>query len=247
MNRLVFLVVLLVLVGLFGCTPIGDGVLRKESADRPVGAGLAIPLSGQAVEPISLPVLDASTKRMISEYGPLIKACGREYGFDWRLILAMIKQESRYVPDAVSEKGAQGLMQIMPVTGEEVARDLSIKDITHPESNIRGGVFYLRRLYDFFDEAEDVERLKLALAAYNAGLGRVYDAQDVAAYLLDDPEKWESVKTAMPLLSKRFWTLHRNIWSEEKPRTGWFGDGGETIAYVERVIEYYDEFRLLLN
>ena len=76
----------------------------------------------------------------------------------------MIHAESGYNPHAVSAKGAQGLMQLMPKT----AQGLKVADSMNPSDNIRGGVRYLRFLLDTFKGDES-----LALAAYNAGMGSV--------------------------------------------------------------------------
>jgi membrane-bound lytic murein transglycosylase MltF len=158
-----------------------------------------------------------------------------------------MKQESRFSRAAESDKGAEGLMQLMPVTGEELARKLELDDISHPEHNIQAGIFYLRKLYDLFEGSGDADRLKLTLAAYNAGLSRVIDAQELASYLHAKPAEWEAVKDALPLLSKRFYTLHRSVWGQDKPKSGWFGNAGQTLKYVDSVMDYYDDFRLALN
>lgn len=230
-----------------GCTPLGESVARK--AENPaVISNLAGSLSAnQGVDTDPAPPLDPLTREIIEKYGQTIRHYSERYGFDWRLILAMIKQESRFSPQAESQKGAYGLMQIMPVTEVEVARILDVDDLSHPRNNIRGGIFYLKRLYGIFSAADEADRLKLALAAYNAGLSRVYDAQEIATYLRDKPMKWESVKDAMPLLSRRYNTLHMSVWQQDRPRSGWFGNARQTIQYVDAVMNYYDDYRLYLN
>jgi soluble lytic murein transglycosylase-like protein len=98
------------------------------------------------------------------EFEPIVKSVALEYGVDKNLVKAVIHAESGYNPNAVSPKGAQGLMQLMPKT----ARGLSVPNSFDPKDNIRGGVRYLKFLLDTFKG--DVT---LALAAYNAGLSRV--------------------------------------------------------------------------
>jgi len=95
-----------------------------------------------------------------TQYEYLIKRYAKKYGVDTALIKAIIHAESDFNPYAVSSKGAQGLMQIMPGT----ARDLSVQDVFDPEDNIRAGVQYLKMLLKKFKG-----NLPLSLAAYNAG------------------------------------------------------------------------------
>lgn len=90
----------------------------------------------------------------------IVLQAAQEYDVDAALIRAIIMVESSNNPHAVSHRGAQGLMQLMPTT----AKWLGVEDSFNPEANIDAGVRYFRRLLDRFDG--DVE---LALAAYNAG------------------------------------------------------------------------------
>ncbi|TVQ85906.1 MAG: lytic transglycosylase domain-containing protein [Chromatiaceae bacterium] len=97
-------------------------------------------------------------------YDPLVQRYAREFGADPAMIHAIIAQESNYRPDAVSPRGAQGLMQLMPGT----ARDMGVQDAFDPAQNIRGGVrYYMMRLRQLNGNVD------LALASYNAGLGAV--------------------------------------------------------------------------
>lgn len=108
-----------------------------------------------------------------SEFDPIIQSLCSEYGVDRSLVKAVIHAESGYNPNAVSPKGAQGLMQLMPKT----AQGLKVSNTLDPKENIRGGIKYLRFLLDTFKG--DVT---LTLAAYNAGLSRVSQYGGVPPY-----------------------------------------------------------------
>lgn len=88
----------------------------------------------------------------------------KDFNLDEALIKAVIKVESNYDPKAVSAKGAQGIMQLIPST----ARAMQVSDPFNAADNIRGGSRYLRQMLDQFGG-----NLELALAAYNAGPGNV--------------------------------------------------------------------------
>ncbi len=94
----------------------------------------------------------------------IIKVASQKYRIPESLIRAVIKQESNFDQTAVSNKGAMGLMQIMPDT----AKLLGVEDAFNAEENIFGGTRYLRELINVYEG-----NLNKALAAYNAGPGRV--------------------------------------------------------------------------
>ncbi|MBI5192503.1 MAG: lytic transglycosylase domain-containing protein [Nitrospirae bacterium] len=99
-----------------------------------------------------------------SEFNKLIETKSYKYGLDPALVKAVIAVESDFNPNAISEKGARGLMQLMPMT----ANELGVFDSFNPDANVDGGTKYLRYLLDYF--SWDVD---LALAAYHAGIMRV--------------------------------------------------------------------------
>jgi len=112
-----------------------------------------------------------------------------QYGFDWRLVLAQIYQESRLDPHAYSKSGAIGLMQLMPAT----AKDMGFDDVTGIENNVHAGIRYMAWLRDtyFHDPAmPEAVRVDFALAAYNAGPGRVRRWRASAVDHGVDPDRW---------------------------------------------------------
>ena len=94
---------------------------------------------------------------------PFIRYYCRRHGLDPNLVRAMVEVESGFETKAVSPKGAAGLMQIMPGTG----RDLGLADAFDGANNLEAGIRYMRALMDAYGD------VRLALAAYNAGPGRV--------------------------------------------------------------------------
>jgi soluble lytic murein transglycosylase len=122
------------------------------------------------LQPGVLPSVARLTAANIEE---LIEAFGAEHGLDAALIKAVIQVESNFNHRAISRKGAQGLMQLMPST---IWR-LSVGDAYDPHENIGAGVRYLRQLLDQFRGD-----LRLALAAYNAGENAVLRYRGVPPY-----------------------------------------------------------------
>jgi soluble lytic murein transglycosylase-like protein len=103
----------------------------------------------------------------------LVHDIAERHKLDPVLVKAVIEAESNWNPDAISHKGAQGLMQLVPGT----AGDLGVKNVFDPEQNIEAGVRHLRMLLEKYDG--DLDK---ALAAYNAGAGAVDRAGGVPNY-----------------------------------------------------------------
>lgn len=169
----------------------------------------------------------------LSRYDDLIHWHAVSHGLDWRLVTALIQEESGFRPEAVSPKGAIGLMQVRAIA----ARDVGETDFSAPSDNIRTGVRYLRRLEGVFAAAaEGRDRLALVLAAYNMGPAHVQDAQILARHYGYDPHRWDNAMALMlPLLEDpRF---HRRLPSG-------YARGRATVTYVERILNRYERFKL---
>jgi hypothetical protein len=133
----------------------GDGTVHFTNAPTdPRYKNLAGYSSGTSAGFLRLPRADTA------RYAAEIKAASERYGVPERLVQAVIRVESAFNPRAVSVKGAQGLMQLMP----ETASMLGVRNSFDPKQNIDGGVRHLHGLIERFGND-----LPLALAAYNAG------------------------------------------------------------------------------
>jgi hypothetical protein len=108
-----------------------------------------------------------------SKFDKFILQAGRKFDVDVALVSAVIQAESDFNPREISNKGARGLMQLMPATAER----FGVSDSYDPEANIYGGVRYLRWLLETFHGNAD-----LAVAAYNAGEGNVWKYNGVPPF-----------------------------------------------------------------
>lgn len=163
----------------------------------------------------------------LPRYEAVIKEASARYGFDWRLIAAQIYQESHFDPYAESHAGAYGLMQLTLNTAES----LGVTDIYDPRQNIVAGVRHLKALYEHFDKAWGTDRMNIALAAYNIGIGHIEDARNLARSLGLDPNRWSSLAKTLPML--RFRKYYRNA------KYG-YASGTQPIIYIHQIVIFYD-------
>ena len=178
-----------------------------------------------------------SVKGEISPYDHLVKKYAEKYDFDWRLIVAQMFQESTFNPKAKSWVGARGLMQVMPDTGKQIGE----KNLFDPETSVRAGMKYLEWLHRKFEDKNITPEnmMWFTLASYNAGLGHVYDAKDLAEEKGWDRKVWfGNVENAMLLLSeKKYYS---------KARYG-YARGREPYDYVRKIAQRYRTYAALLK
>ncbi len=163
--------------------------------------------------------------KTVSPYDDLIKKYATGLGWDWRLLAALVYQESKFSISSKSHRGARGLMQVMPKT----AKHYGIDDLTDPDMNLFAGTSHLKRLQKMFSkyELEPDELLKFTLAAYNAGEGRIKYLRCLATEMQADPCKWEEVAGIIPLVCKD------PVLDLSKFK------GEETIGYVNNIMSLY--------
>jgi membrane-bound lytic murein transglycosylase MltF len=154
------------------------------------------------------------------------EAAARETGFGWRLLAALGYQESRWRASAVSPKGAQGVMMLMPRT----ATKMGVKNVFVADENIMGGARYLAYMKERIPKRIlDPDRTWLALAAYNIGIGHLEDARIITQMRKKNPDRWSEVRANLHRLSDPAW--HTRV------KRG-YANGRETVQFVERVSQF---------
>lgn len=167
----------------------------------------------------------------LSPYDEIVHKYAEDFSFDWRLIVAQMYQESRFNPKAISDAGAEGLMQMLPATAEQIG----INELDNPDKSIYGGIRYLDYLRSRFEDDLHLEdRTWFTLAAYNAGYNRVKRARELAEQMDLDKDRWfENVEIAMLMLARPY----------EK-------DGeyvrdcrcGQTVVYIREIKTLYNNY-----
>ena len=141
-------------------------------------------------------------------------------GFDWRWFKAQGFAESRLDPTARSWVGARGLMQLMPTTYREiVSQNPDFGPIDKPEWNIAAGIYYNRRLWDFWHLVPYDERRNFMFASYNAGRGPIIKAYNIVTSRWPADTTWANVVKVAP-------TIHPWRYTE-------------TVGYVRRINAVY--------
>ena len=166
---------------------------------------------------------EADWKRFESTIA-LFRKYGERYSFDYLMVAALGYQESRLNQNARSHVGAIGIMQLMPDT----AKGLKVGDITKAEPNVHGGFKYLRQIYDRHLDTEGLDeqnRTLFAIAAYNAGSGRVARLRAEASEKGLDPNVW--FNNVELIAARRV--------------------GQETVVYVRNIYKYYIAYKLQLD
>lgn len=172
----------------------------------------------------------------ISPYDDDIKKHSEELQWDWRLLAALIYQESNFKPLAESHRGAFGLMQVMPATAQWLGfNDDAAKK---PVKNIEIGVKLLKWLDKRFINSipEQEERIKFILASYNIGYGHITDAQNLTEKYGYNRNNWADVREFLLKKSQPEYYLDPVVKSGRCV-------GKETYSYVDDVLNCFHHYK----
>ena len=159
--------------------------------------------------------------KQLASYKQIAKKYCDKYDLDWLLLAALAYQESRFDSKARSQAGAVGLIQMLPSTG----KDMGFKDISSPENNLHAGAKYLRWIMDRYFNEENIstdDRIRFALAAYNAGPANIQRSRALAEKMDLDGKQWFN-NTELGVI--------REV-------------GFEPVHYVRNINKYYLAFRI---
>jgi len=169
----------------------------------------------------------------ISQYDKFFKKAAKTAGWDWKFLAAIAYKESQFNPYAKGARGAFGIMQFMPNTGN----DFGVNPMSSPEVQITAGMKLINRIYQSWASIPDKEqRFKFMLASYNAGPCHIFDAQALAKEKGLNPELWDgNVELMVEKLSDPDYYRHPEV------KCGAYR--GHAIKYVEAVIRIYNSWK----
>ncbi|MDX1286127.1 MAG: transglycosylase SLT domain-containing protein, partial [Draconibacterium sp.] len=175
---------------------------------------------------------------LISRYDKSIKVHSELLGWDWRLVAALIYQESKFNPESESWAGAKGLMQMMPGTAER----FGVKNRNNPKQSIKGGTEMLKLLWNRFEDIPDsIQRIKFTMAAYNCGYSHVVDARNLAvedgldSYRCDNEVEKSILKLSYPE-------------NYNKPIIKYgYVRGIEPVTYVRQIFDRFEHYKQFVN
>lgn len=166
--------------------------------------------------------------KRLPKYRELFEQAALDNDINWSLLAAQAYQESHWNPRARSPTGVRGIMMLTLNTASE----LGIKNRLDPRKSIEGGAEYLAGLRKRLPESiEEPDRTWIALAAYNIGMGHIYDARRLARSMDKNPDIWAELKDVLPLLAQKKYY--------KKLKYG-YARGAEPVLYVSRIRNFED-------
>ncbi|MEG1671940.1 MAG: transglycosylase SLT domain-containing protein [Alistipes sp.] len=174
---------------------------------------------------------------VISAYDNIIRSVSEKEGHDWRLMSAIAYHESRFTPNIISNRGARGLMQIMPA----VARQFNVSGdaIIDPATNVwlAGQVINsIAKTFSFPESVSEQDRMSIILASYNSGVGHVGDARRLATLHGENPNSWTVVARYLQLKADA------SYYQKNVVKCGRFTGSRQTVAFVNDVMGCYNKY-----
>lgn len=174
----------------------------------------------------------------ISVFDEIIRDGAGELGWDWRLLAALVYKESGFDTTATSYAGAEGLLQLMPVTLER----FGVTNPNDPVQSLQGGVKYLQYLDKFWRQRvpDSKERIRFILASYNIGQGHVEDAWRLTLKYGKNTRSWKDVATYLNLKSDP------EYYRDPIVKSG-FAKGHIAVNYVRDVLSLFESYKTLVD
>jgi membrane-bound lytic murein transglycosylase F len=175
----------------------------------------------------------------LSPFDDAIQETAENIGWDWKLLAALIYQESKFDPNVESWAGAKGLMQMM----EPTAREFGASNLFDPKQSLKAGGNYINWLQKNLTKniKDSIERQKFVLAAYNVGIGHTQDAIRLTKKYGSDPTKWEGNVEKYLLLKSQ-----KKYYTDPVVKYG-YCRGEEPVNYVKEILERYQQYNLLMG
>ena len=169
-----------------------------------------------------------SISKQLPKYKQYFQEAAQKHDLPWTLLAAQSYQESHWRSRAKSPTGVRGMMMLTLDT----AREMGIENRINAKNSIFGGAKYIQKLNQRIPEdVDEPDRTWFALAAYNVGMGHIYDARALAKELNKDPTKWHDLIDVLPLLSQKKYY--------KKLKYG-YARGNEPVNYVQRIRHYHE-------
>jgi len=177
---------------------------------------------------VDLQSFKKSMVKRLPKYKQHFQNAAEKNGLSWTLLAAQSYQESHWKSRAKSPTGVRGMMMLTLNT----AKELGISNRINAKNSIFGGAKYMKKLRKRIPEqVSEPDRTWFALAAYNVGMGHIYDARSLAKKLKKNPNKWHDLASVLPLLSQKKYY--------KKLKYG-YARGNEPVRYVKRIRDYHD-------
>lgn len=174
-------------------------------------------------------------KSHLPKYKNTFKKAAKKYHLSWTLLAAQAYQESHWRARAKSPTGVRGIMMLTRNT----AKQLGIANRLDPIKSIMGGARYLNKLRKRLPKSvKEPDRSWIALAAYNVGMGHIWDARKLAKSQNKNPDLWQEFSTVLPLLSQK--KYYKNL------KHG-YARGHEPVSYVQNIRDYQDMLEKIMQ